>query len=348
MAIPPLLFDEQISSERGGFLLEAIMSEPVAMSSAKLLELFKNRGMIVNEQDVEKINHINYYKLKEFAHPLCKTTKIDGQVNISYEGVTFQEVLRRYYQDKNLRMFLLHAIEKIEVSIKTVVSHEMGLKYGAYGYLNFGIWANRKKYTRFQIEEKQHKLKKDILYYVDKSDSKDLDIAVNRDTDGFPTIWLAVDVMTFGDMVSILEIMNDSLLRKISATYKTTAEEFLSWVRCLQFARNICAHNLNLIDLKLTTKPKYRKEWMTSLYFITSRDGVNKTPTNRLAVVLCIAMYLVMNINVKYKWDNINKSIRSLCCQCDERANLLGFASLEGAKKINDVVKLSIENYKQK
>lgn len=318
------------------------MNEPNALSSEQLLELFRERGMEVREQDVEKINHINYYKLKEFAHPLAKTTKIDGKINVNYSGVSFQEVLRRYYQDKNLRIFLLHAIEKIEISIKTTISHEMGLKYGAFGYLNFAAWANRKKYTRFQIEEKQHKLKNSILYYVNRSRSSEFNIRENKDKDGFPTIWLTIDVLTLGDVVVMLDMMNDSLLRKVAAKYNSTAEEFLSWVKCLHFARNICAHNSNLIDIKLKTKPKYRKEWIEHLYFITSKDGKHKTPTNRLAVVICITMYLVMHINIKYQWGNINKSIKSLCNKDDKCANLLGFASCTDAMKISKIIRNSL------
>lgn len=51
------------------------MNGPKALSSEDLLKLFKSRGMQVNENDIEKIKHINYYKLKEFAHPLSKTRK---------------------------------------------------------------------------------------------------------------------------------------------------------------------------------------------------------------------------------------------------------------------------------
>ena len=318
------------------------MNEPKALSSEQLLNLFKERGMVVGEHDIEKIKHINYYKLKEFAHPLAKTTKENGEIIINYEGATFQEVLRRYYQDKNLRLYLLHAIEKIEISLKTIISHEMGLRYGAFGYLNFASWGNRKKYTKFNIEEKQHKLKKSILYYVSKSNSPEFNIRGNKDIDGFPTIWLALEILTFGDIVAFLDMMNDSLLRKIAKTYNSSAEELLSWVKCLHFVRNICAHNSNLIDVKLKTKPKYRKEWMDILYFITSKDGVNKTPTNRLAVIVCIAMYLVMNINSKYKWDDVNRSINGLCNRDDGRANLLGFASYSAASRICKTIKNSL------
>lgn len=319
------------------------MNEPIALSSNQLMELFRSRGMIVSEQDIEKINHINYYKLKEFARPLAKIEKTDEEIKVNYNGITFQEVLRRYYQDKNLRIYLLHAIEKIEVSIKTAISHEMGLKYGAFGYLNFMAWSNRSKYTRFQIEEKQHRLKKNILYNVKRSNSPEFAVVNNKDSDGFPTVWLAIDILTFGDIVIISDMMNNSLLRKISTKYNASSEEFLSWIKCLHFVRNICAHNSNLIDIKIKTKPKYRKEWVEHLCFITSKDGRSQTPTNRLAVIICIVMYFVMNINIKYKWANINSSIRNLCNSSDANANLIGFRSYDDARIIGKIIKQTLE-----
>ncbi len=78
------------------------MSNPKALSSEDLLNLFKSRGMAVSCTDIDKIKHINYYKLKEFAHPLSKITKKDGLITIFYDGISFQDVLRRYYQDDNL------------------------------------------------------------------------------------------------------------------------------------------------------------------------------------------------------------------------------------------------------
>ena len=95
------------------------MKAPIALSWQEQLDLFKSRGMKVTDNDVDKIKNISYYRLKEFARPLSTISKKDGVTSISYNGVEFKEVLTRYYQDKNLRIYLLHAIEKIEVSIKT-------------------------------------------------------------------------------------------------------------------------------------------------------------------------------------------------------------------------------------
>lgn len=310
------------------------MEYPKPLTFEALADLFKQRGMEVLDKDIEKLKHINYYKLKEFAHPFAKTQKIQNKVFVSYEGIKFSEVLMRYYQDKNLRLHLLHAIEKIEVSVKTELSHKLGLKYGPFGYLLFYQWVHREKYSSFEVEEKQYKFKVSLLKSMKRQNSPEFSRKENLNKDGFPTIWLGIDLLTFGELVIILDLLNSSLLSDIAAKYNTTSEEFLSWMKCLSFIRNICAHNGNLIDVKLKTKPKYRKNWMSYLYLRTSRDGKQTYPTDRLSIVLCIVIHMVNTINPNYRWKNIKSGIFSLCRDSEERAHLLGFRSLKDAKNI--------------
>ncbi|WP_300784392.1 Abi family protein [Streptococcus sp. 19428wC2_LYSM12] len=307
------------------------MSEPISLSWESQIDKYRQRGMSIGDNDVEKLKNISYYRLKEFATPLAKYSNDE----ISYEGIQFKEVLARYYQDKNLRIFLLHAIEKIEVSIKTRISYILGSGYGAFGYLNFSQWSNKNKYTRFDIEKTQFRIKKSILKTVKKSQLSELRVAENQDKDGFPTVWLAIDLLMFGDIVSMLEIMSENNLRRIANYYDCTSAELISWMKCLNFIRNVCAHNSNVIDIQITTKPKTRKEWN---HLVFMNKGVHKgnefyKPTNRLAIVLIIIVILVNQINSKYKWNNIQRSINNLCKEKDDRARLLGFKNIQSAKE---------------
>lgn len=315
------------------------MNNPKPLTFQELANLFKQRGMEILDTDIEKLKHINYYKLKEFAHPLSKTQKINGQITVSYENVSFSEVLMRYYQDKNLRIYLLHAIEKIEVSVKTELSHKLGLKYGPFGYLSFYQWVHRGKYPAFTIEEKQYKFKISLLKSMKRQQSAEFSRKENLNSDGFPSIWLGIDLLTFGELVIILDLLNSSLLSEIASKYNSSSEEFLSWMKCLSFIRNICAHNGNLIDVKLKTKPKYRKTWMAHLFLRTSKDGKQTYPTDRLSVVLCIVIHMVNSINPNYRWKNVNSSIHNLCGQSEERAHLLGFKNLDSANHILKYIK---------
>ena len=85
------------------------------------IEIFKSRNMIFGDDKQAEItlSRIPYYKIKEFGRPFCR--KIES--GIDYQGKSFEDILSRYYQDKNLRIQLLHALEDIEVCLKTQVSY---------------------------------------------------------------------------------------------------------------------------------------------------------------------------------------------------------------------------------
>lgn len=303
------------------------MTKPEPLSFEKQLDLFAERGMDVKPDDIHKLEQISYYRIKEFARPLSTAKNENGQSRISYEGISFSDVLTRYYQDKNLRIFLLHAIEKIEISLKTKVSYILGSKYGAFGYLDFSNWCDRQRNSKYTVEKKQYYFKKGLQTAVSRSYSSDIKKSHNQETDGFPTVWLAFDVLTFGELVRIIEMMSASNQRLLAQYYGCTAKELVSWIKCLHFIRNVCAHNSNVIDLKLKTSPIYRKEWNSFLYQFSSGKK-NERASNRIAVVLVILKHFVCMINSQYSWRNIAKSITTICAGKERNANLLGFKSL--------------------
>ncbi|MEX2947713.1 Abi family protein [Staphylococcus warneri] len=140
--------------------------EPKALSFNEQVDLFESRGMIISNKDnaIKKIENIGYYKIKEFAHPLSKVVKDENGESIrNYNGVLFDDIITRYYQDKNLRMGLLHAIEKIEVSLKTRISYVIGNANGAFGYLDFSKWCNKKEYCKHYLSYREKAFKRELL-----------------------------------------------------------------------------------------------------------------------------------------------------------------------------------------
>lgn len=309
------------------------MEKAKSLSWEEQVSLLKDRGMKVYSRDALTLQNIGFYKIKEFAKPFAKEK--DG--HIYYQEIEFSEVIKRYYQDKNLRMNLLHAIEQIEVALKTRISYVLGEKYGAFGYLDFYKWANRAKFSRYEIEQYQFAFKKQLLKIVKKSRSADLKDPANHDSDGFPTIWLAMDSIMFGGLTTMLTVMNTKHLKKIASYFDCSGKELISWIKCLNFIRNICAHNSNVIDIKLITVPKIRNDWDFVLSHIGTGNKVR--PTNRLAVVICIVITLVNSINDKYRWSDIEKNLKSICHANDAKAELMGFKNANRSLNLKEISK---------
>lgn len=294
--------------------------------------LLENRGMIIDDKKraIEKLENIGYYKLKEFAYPLSKVIKNENNDKIRvYDNVNFNDVITRYYQDKNLRLALLHAIEKIEVSLKTRISYVLGESYGAFGYLCFSKWCNKEEYCKHYLNYQQNRFKKELSNKIKHSRSLDLKEKNNLNYDGYPSIWLMVDVLMFGDIVHLLTLMSRKNLNKISTYYNCSNKELLSWLKCLNFIRNICAHNSNIVDIKLTTSPVVNDEWKGDIFRF--KDG---NYSNRLAIVLFIINHFIRHINSKYQIYKVPESIKKIVGKDEERIQQLGFISIDSINKL--------------
>ncbi|GAB2494330.1 hypothetical protein GCM10008929_16980 [Alkalibacterium psychrotolerans] len=226
---------------------------------------------------------------------------------------------------------LLHAIEKIEVSLKTKISFILGNHYGPYGYLDFSKWVNRQANSRARVESKQIDFKKNLKKSIHKSNYSDVKSKENKNEDGFPTVWLSIDILMFGNLVSMVELMNMKLQNELASFYKCSRKELISWLKCLNLIRNLCAHNSNIIDIKLKTTPIVRTNWNNILFHITDGKG-DKRATNRLAVVFCIVYHMVNVINEQYKWSNLSNNVFNICNRSEKKANLLGFEDFASAK----------------
>lgn len=304
------------------------MKEPRSLSYDELLELFSKRGMDISGVNNSIIQHINYYKLKDFATPFAN---YDDNEELCYKNLIFSDILKRYYQDKNLRYFMMHAIELIEVSIKANFSQILGERYGAFGYLDFNKWYNRRKMTRYTVERLQYRVKEELQKSLRRLEHKDNYHGNNFDEDGFPTVWIAIDCLTFGAVVKMLDILNEKSLLSISRIYGCNNSELLSWLKCIYFVRNICAHNDNLIDIHIKTKPKIRTSWYDIIYYHEFTGA--KKATNRFAIILLIIMELVQKISPEYNWNYLYQTINEICID-DKRARLLGFQSKEKVESL--------------
>lgn len=294
------------------------------------ISLLKSRGITFEEQkhnkDVHSLQVIGYYKLKEFAEVFARGQNEHGDT--LYREIEFSEVIKRYYQDKNLRVRIFHAIESIEVALNTSISYRLGTKYGAFGYLRFRDWADH-SISGFDLEKKQYDFKRYLLSSLKRSSSLDLKNPINRNSDGFPTVWLMTDLLTFGESAAIFKLMSRNNQIAVASSLGCTAKELISWLPMLNLVRNICSHNSDLLDIRLVTVPYLPREYMDCLY----RNG--KRYTDRIAIIVYIIKSLMKMINPTYQFHDIWASLTNVVGGDDKAATELGFTNADIIEKIS-------------
>lgn len=302
---------------------------PRNMSISQQIDLFSQRGILFPpkgsqsyKKDAHTVQEIGYYKLKEFSYPFANN--INGILH--YKGLSFSKLLQRYHLDKHLRMAILSLIEELEVSLNSNISDILGKNKNpyraAFGYLNVHSWADNNIPKGKILKEQNYiknyiksTLKKHILF-------KDIRDPRNLNNDGYPSVWLFANILTFGITVYIIKYMSKNKKKKLAIRYSCLPNELMSWTKCLKFVRNICAHNDNFIDLKIVTRSK--KPRLFGKYIMHYNSGYS----DAIATPIFDLKYLMLSIDSSCSFENVVMILRQLIHNDDE-AKEFGFISLK-------------------
>ena len=262
------------------------------------LEKFISQGMIIKDKKkaLERIKHISYYKIKEFFSFFMNP---DG----TYKKDTyFEAVIQNFYFDKNLRMEFLKCSEKIELSIKNKIVYTLGAKYGAFGYLKFSNWCDR-KISKENILKEEEKFRKKIKQKMKLFSSNPIikDFIKNNPDEEFPSVWRIAEILTFGEILRLFEIMSQKNKISVVRNYGLEIDEFTSYMNNMKLIRNLCAHNMAIINIKLKSIPK-----------INSKISELITSPDKILTSILIMAYLIKIINPNYRFYDLYHILNQL------------------------------------
>lgn len=96
-----------------------------ARSIEEQLQLLKDRGMLFRDEQsaLSTLQNISYYRLKGYWWDMQE----DRNQHIFYDNTYFETVLERYNFDRQLRIILFDAIERIEIALRTKMIYHFSL-----------------------------------------------------------------------------------------------------------------------------------------------------------------------------------------------------------------------------
>ena len=103
-----------------------IVYDKTAKSFSEQVLLLKKRNLTIqNEERVERIlTYISYNRLSNYWHPLLKEPKHE---EIFKDGSKFNTAFRLYQFDSDFRTITFHAIEQIEIAVRTQIIYHLKL-----------------------------------------------------------------------------------------------------------------------------------------------------------------------------------------------------------------------------
>lgn len=203
------------------------------------------RGMQCNRESlIEHLSDVGYYRLSGYWY-------IYRNPDSTFrEGTTFESVWQDYVFDRQFRLIMLDAIERVEIYFRTQLAHALARETGAFGFMEPGNLPRLKdyEYQKFikKCKEKQQQSREPFAVHFKET---------YGDTHDLPPYWVLVNMMDFGQMLTLYRGASVEIRNEISSAVGVSARVLDSWLRTLNTARNICAHHGRLWNRTLGTKP---------------------------------------------------------------------------------------------
>lgn len=206
----------------------------------QLQKLYERKLTISNKQyALSKLEHINYYRLSAYFLPF-QNKKDSTNPNQFLANTAFEDIIKLYYFDTELRKIIFEAIEVIEIYLRTQIAYYHSQKYGAFGYLD--ITTLRDNYqSEFDelhqdiIKEKERSKEVFIKHFKEKYNATDL------------PIWSVVEIISFGSLSKLFMLLQESEQNQVIAKMGNINKVvFFKWFKALSSVRNACAHHSRL------------------------------------------------------------------------------------------------------
>lgn len=265
------------------------------LSYEQQADLLLARGMI-GQRDliIDRLSQVSYYRLSGYWYPFRQTDPAnpDQPLDNFKPGTTFNDVWQRYVFDRRLRLLVLDAIERIEVTVRTQLAYQHAHEFDPFAYANLPSSLPGLKWQDWlelcaSLGREMGRSKDTFVRHFTKKYGSD---------HGYLPVWMAVEIMTFGSVLTFYRGCPPVIHRELATSFGVHDTVFNSWLLTLNTVRNICAHHARLWNREIGTKPK-----------IPDKDPAWNTPIkvegDRVFAVLTICKWCLDRIAPQSRWS---------------------------------------------
>lgn len=217
-----------------------------ATTYAEQVALLQKRGMVIDDPASAAfyLQHLNYYRLGAYWLPF----EADHGSHTFKPGTRFGEVLNLYIFDRELRLLVLDAIERIEVSVRSQWAYQMAHHHGPLAHLDAALG-----HKPWRWQANFDKLAKE----VDRSDEAFIQHLTKTYSEALPPVWAVCEVMSLGLLSRWYGNLKPMPTRRaIASVYGIDQRVMESWLHHLTYIRNTCAHHSRLWNRDFTITPE--------------------------------------------------------------------------------------------
>ncbi len=231
----------------------------VAFNHSEHINLLKLRGLNITEHGnlPQFLQSIGYYRLSGYFFPYY----ISIASKRFKDGTTFSDITALYNFDRELRLIVLDAIERIEVALRATISNHMSINYGINWYINANnfskAWcsknSNPSQMDRFvqQIKDICNSKRTYIQHFYTKYKSP-----------SHPPSWMIMECLSFGTLIRLWRNLRKTSDKKaIAKKFDLSASVFQTFLEPVRNIRNISAHHDRLWNQWFVYRCKWPRNW---------------------------------------------------------------------------------------
>lgn len=203
-------------------------------------------------------------------------------------------VLELYFFDREFRLWVMDAIERFEVSLRSQWAYHSAHTHGTHAHLDAALFKPPCLRPRWNHGESVVSLQK----MVAKSSETFIRHLRTTYDEALPPIWAVCEIMTFGELSTWYANLRHSGDRNaIARVYDLDERILVSFLHHLTIVRNYCAHHSRL----------WNREFTFTWSLPTGRPfpllaNLNRTETKRIYNTLAMLAYLMDIINPGHYW----------------------------------------------
>lgn len=293
------------------------------------IALLRDRGLSIPDESrlLRYLQQISYYRLSAYFLPYQQVK------NTFNEGTDVNQIIDNYRFDRELRLLVFDCIERIEITIRSQITHILAHNY------NSSHWQDNpdvfvppfiNKRTGFKVSPFDDVQK--IIY--NSCTAKNPEVFIKHylatyETPQNPPSWMCMELLTIGELSRLYNgLKQNKDKQEIADFFGLHHTVFASWLHTLTYVRNICAHHARLWNREFAIKPdillKPRRPWLKDDFNINQRSFY----------FICTLKYLLMaanpNNHLTSKLDTLfskypNISIQFMGIPSDKNGSLLNW-----------------------
>lgn len=284
------------------------------LSYEEQANLLEKRGLAFDRADlIMRLSEVGYYRLSGYWY-IFKRNQEPGDESF-VEGTDFSDIWDLYTFDRQLRLSVLNAIERVEIYMRSQLAYRLAEISGPFGFLERSSLPNidQSKYGHF--------LSRCFTAY-DGSKAMFVEHFKEEygDEHGLPPYWILVNIMDFGMMLTLFRAAPEEVKKGIAKELGVPVEVLDSWLLTLNTARNICAHHDRLWNRRLGNRAKIPREPRYPEWHVPYK--VNNSTTFTLLTILS---FLLEPIAPSTSWHK--STVELLSTRSEDDLKRMGFGS---------------------